>query len=114
MKSFKRADRVSSLVKEILADLLAFSVKDPRVRGITITSVDLGDDLRLARVYFVSQVILPEEALAGLESARGFLRRELGLRLHMKFVPALDFRHDRSLDELEKINRILDALPRKE
>jgi len=108
MRQFKRKDRVARLVVEILAELLAREVHDPRIAGCTITGVDLGDDLRLATVsYQLLDHSAPQAAQEGLDSARGFLRRELGSRLSLKFTPELRFRYDSALDQQERIEAIL-------
>jgi ribosome-binding factor A len=112
VRSFKRADRVGALIQEILAVLVTQEVKDPRVKSAVITGIQLGDDLRLATVMYQTTSADPESVLAGLESARGFLRRELGERLRMKFVPDLRFRLDTSLTALQRIEEILKDLPR--
>jgi ribosome-binding factor A len=112
MKTFKRAERVAPLVKEILAELLARRVKDPRLAAVVLTRVDMGDDLRLARVGFriVEGGCGREAVEAALEAARGFLRKELGDQLKMKFTPELRFRFDESVDHVENVERILKAL----
>lgn len=110
MKRFKRADRVSSLVKGILGELISQSLHDPQARQAVITKVELGDDLRLATVGFM--VISGDRvaALTGLERARSFLRRELGRRLSMKVTPDLRFRYDDSLDAVARIDEILNDI----
>jgi len=110
MRTFKRADRVAPLVKEILADLIQFKARDVRVRQVILTRVEIGDDLRLATVYF--QVIEGDRtgALKGLEQARSFLRRELGRKLEMKYTPDLRFIYDDSREHVERVERILRQL----
>jgi len=103
---------VGALVKEILAQIVAYELKDPRVRSAVLTGVQMGDDLRLATVMFQSTDGSTAEVQAGLESAKGFLRRELGERMKIKFVPDLRFKLDTSLDALERIEEILKTIPR--
>lgn len=110
MKRFKRAERVSSLVHQILADLLSFSAQDPRVKHAVITGVAIGDDLRLATVGFQVVDGDPEKVLDGLNKAKGFLRREMGKRLEMKITPDLRFVYDDSLDATARIDEILDRI----
>ncbi|MBM4354433.1 MAG: 30S ribosome-binding factor RbfA [Deltaproteobacteria bacterium] len=112
MKTFRRADRVAPLIKQILAELLARRVKDPRLAAVVLTRVDIGDDLRLAKVGFriVAGGCGREAAELALESARGFLRKELGDQLKMKFTPELRFRFDESVDHVESVERILKEL----
>ena len=78
MLAGKRTLRVGDEILKEIATLLLERVKDPRVRGVTLTGIRLSDDLRLARIYYSvmgdSGVI--EAARAGLESAKGFIKRE--------------------------------------
>ena len=107
-----RASRVSDLVKREVADLLMRRVKDPRVKAITVTGVDVSKDLRYAKVYF--SLIGDEKAVrlaqAGLESAKGFIKREIGLRLELKHVPDIVFKHDPSLEEGSRMERLLQKI----
>ena len=112
MLSGSRASRVSDLVKREVADLLMRKVKDPRVKAITITGVDVSKDLRYAKVYF--SLIGDEKdvrlAQAGLDSAKGFIKREIGLRLELKHVPDIVFKHDPSLEEGSRMERLLQKI----
>lgn len=110
----KRCDRIADLLQQELADLLLRRVKDPRVEGVTITDVKVSGDLQHARVFYCVMSSLSssgrEDAAAGLAKATGFLRRELAGRLHMRFVPQLEFQYDASFDYGEKIERLLKEL----
>ena len=111
MPNFRR-ERANSFIQEELTLLLRHSVRDPRVQSITVTDVDLTVDRRIARVYvacYEGEEAL-QEALAGLESAKAFLRREIGQLLHWRFTPALEFRVDRSWQKGAKIDRLLREL----
>ena len=104
-----RASRVGDLVQREIADLIMKKLKDPRVRGVTLTGVDVSRDLRYARVYFSllgdeTQVL---QAQAGLESAKGFIRREIGLRMELRYVPDLVFKHDPSLEAGSRMEKLL-------
>jgi ribosome-binding factor A len=107
--SFKRADRVGELILVEMSNILLRSVKDPRLSAVTITAVKVTDDLRNARIYFVEmgQDELNEEIMAGLTRARGFVRRELGHRLGLRFVPEILFVHDKSFGYGNRIERLL-------
>lgn len=98
-------------MKEI-AELIEHRVKDPRVRGVTLTGVDMSNDLRYARVYFsvLGRDVAPKDALEGFSSAKGFIRKEIGARMELRYVPDLDFRHDTSLEHGEKMEKLLDTL----
>jgi ribosome-binding factor A len=107
-----RASRVSDLMQREVADLLMRKVKDPRVKAITITGVFMSKDLRHAKVYF--SLIGDEKdirtAQAGLDSAKGFIKREIGLRMDLKHVPDIVFKHDPSLEEGSRMEKLLQKI----
>lgn len=109
MLSGKRAVRVGDQLLREIADLLMKKVKDPRVKGATLTGIRMSDDLRHARIFF--SVIGGEEeirkAQAGLESARGFIKREMGPRLDLKHIPDIIFKHDPSLEKGQYMEKLL-------
>ena len=106
-----RKDRVAGLLREVISDIVVLRIKDPRVRGITITRVLMSADLKSARVYFSSLGDgMTETHLEGLSSAQGFIRRELRRELYLKYIPELTFVYDTSFDHSLKINQILKEL----
>jgi len=115
---YKRSDRVSDLLHREIADLLLRRVKDPRVVGVTLTGVEVTTDLQHARVFFCvtgsSEKEAGEAAMEGLNNARGFMRQELGKRLHMRHLPQLSFHYDTSFEYGEKIERLLGELHKDE
>jgi len=84
-------------------------VKDPRVGFVTVTGVKVTDDLHLATVYFsiIGGEAERKGAEAGLNSAKGFLRREIGKVLRMRHVPDLMFRFDESVEYGSRIESLL-------
>ena len=109
-KKYQR--RISDLVRSHLADLLSRKANDPRLRMVTITDVTVTSDARHADVHFsvLGGAEAQAETQAGLESAAGWLRRELGRRLRLRNTPALTFYYDPSLERGEHIAGILDKL----
>lgn len=109
-KKYQR--RVSELVHIRLAKLLDSRVKDPRVEMVTITDVMVTPDASRAKVYFsvLGGEDEVERAQEGLESAAGWLRRELGQQLRLRNVPELTFHYDHSIERGERISEILDEL----
>ncbi len=105
--TYKRSARVSDQIKEEIAEMLMRKIKDPRIGFVTVTDVELADDLRNAKV-FVS-VLGGDRAstLKGLESASAFIRAELGRRLRLKFIPELLFRYDDSAERGAHIMELL-------
>ncbi len=108
--TYKRSERVSDQIKEEIADILMRKIKDPRIGFVTVTGVELADDLRNAKV-FVS-VLGPDRAstLKGLESASAFIRAELGRRLRLRFIPELLFRYDDSAERGAHIMELLNEV----
>ena len=118
-KGFQRSDRVAEQVRRDLADLIRSELKDPRVGMISLTAVELTPDYAHAKVFFTT---LNSEHLKeieqGLKRASGFLRRELGRRIHIHTLPELHFIYDSSLEYgasmsalIEKANAISDQTP---
>jgi ribosome-binding factor A len=104
--------RVSELVHVRLSDLLEHKSKDPRLAMVTITDVEVTPDATRANVYFsvLGGEEARDEALEGLRSAAGWLRRELGQQLRLRNIPELVFRYDPSVERGERISAILDEL----
>ena len=108
----RRANRVGDLILKEIADLLMTKVKDPRVKKATVTGIVVSKDLRYARVYYSligdEKEIL--ETQKGLESAKGFIKREIGLRMDLKYVPDIVFKHDPSLAEGDHMEKLFQKL----
>lgn len=109
------SNRISRINDEIQRELAAQlrNLKDPRVSGmVSITRVDATNDLRYARIY-VSALNKDQEkdVLKGLKSASGFLRRELGRALQLRYTPELQFIGD---DSIQHGAHILELLRREE
>ena len=109
-KKYQR--RVSELVHIHLSNLLERKIKDPRLELVTITDVVVTPDSSRADVYFsaLGGEEGQEDAREGLQSAAGYLRRELGRELRLRNIPELVFHYDRSLERGERISTILDEL----
>lgn len=115
MLPYKRSQRVSDLLREEIADIIIFRLKDPRIGFLTVTGVDVTDDLKIAVVY-VS--ILKEEEKQStidiLNAAKSFIRGELSKRLKMKFIPTVDFRLDASIEYGNRIEQLLGEIKKKD
>ncbi len=111
-----RVERVAEGIQEILAEIIHDDVKDPGIPAVfTITRVEVSRDLRVAKVHF-SQLPDNAEAVAAstaaLGRARGYLRRELGQRMPLKYLPTLEFLFDPSPGHAQRIEQILNELHR--
>ncbi|MBN1363390.1 MAG: 30S ribosome-binding factor RbfA [Syntrophaceae bacterium] len=114
--SFKRADRVAELIRADMYEIINKEVKDPRLHSITVTSVKITDDLRNAKIYFVEmgKDDCSDEIKAGLTQASGFIRRELGKKLQLRYVPELTFIYDTSFGYGNRIEKILAQIAEQE
>jgi len=119
-----RRSRINDAVKEELSSILR-EIKDPRIveNFVTITAADVAPDMKNAKIYFSSLAddnlaaegkLSPEnkEILKGLNSAAGFMRRELARRLNLRATPELTFWYDESMKHGAKINTILNNIER--
>lgn len=107
----KRPDRVSELIQREVSYLLLKKIKDPRLELVTITGVKLSGDMKIAHVYYcMGASSRPEDVKSGFASAAGFLRRELGSRMKLRYTPEIVFHYDESFDYGDKIERILKEL----
>lgn len=109
---YKRSQRVGELIHEEISNLLLRGIKDPRIGFVTLTHVELSDDLKHAKVYVsvMGEEKDKEKTLQGLESASGFIRKELRRNLSLKYVPELIFKIDSSLDYSIRINEVLSEI----
>ncbi len=112
MLAGKRAVRVGDQLLKVMAELLMKKVNDPRVKTTTLTGIHLSDDLKHARIFY--SVLGDDQAVrkaqAGLESAKGFIKRELGLRLALKYIPDINFKHDRTLEMGDHMEKLFETL----
>jgi ribosome-binding factor A len=105
-----RSLRIAEAIREVVSSAILFEVADPRVRAVTVLRVDVSGDLRNSSVY-VSVMGSPSEqklAMAGLNSAAGFLQSRVAARLQTRFTPALAFKLDDSVKKSIAISRLID------
>ena len=108
----KRARRVGDAILREIAQLLLSRVRDPRVKGVTLTGIRLSDDLKHAKVYYsvMGEADEVKVAQAGLDSAKGFIKREIGMRMELRYVPDLIFVFDPSLKWSSRIDELLEEI----
>jgi len=115
MSPFKRSRRVGDLLREEIADIVIHRLKDPRIGFITVTGVDVTDDIKIAKVYV--SILKDEEKKTTLEilnSAKSFIRSELSKRLRMRLIPSIEFRLDVSIEHGNRIDKLLSEIRRKD
>lgn len=109
MREFKRSARVRDLLCREISNVILRDLTDPRVEMVTITGAKVSDDLRYATVFF--SVIGDEnrwkEASKGLASSKGYIKRELGKRLEIKFIPELKFIQDKTMETGSRIDKMI-------
>lgn len=112
-----RIERVNSLIRQEISELLQRQVKDPRLGDfVAVTEVTTSTDLKHARV-FVCQMggeMEKQKVLSGLASASGFFRTELAKRLKLRHVPELHFHWDDSIEHGDRILQLIDQLSQEE
>src|SRR3954470_5448873 len=109
MSAHKRPERVAQMVQELLGEIFARGMRDPRIGLVTITGVKMSPDLREARVYWTVHGD-PEQrkhTAKGLDNARGFLRREIAAELKLGVTPDLHFTYDEAIDRGERIEQLI-------
>ena len=113
---YNRADRVADQIRMEVADILMRKIKDPRVRSVTVTDVELTSDLRIARVFVTAMGTDAEEReiFTWLANASGFVRGELGRRLALRYLPEVVFMKDVSGQRGDRVMQLLDELHDKE
>lgn len=108
----RRTDRMSDLLRAELSELILREIKDPRIKLVSLTGVEVTSDLRRAvvRVSALGEEEQRQAAVEALRHARGFLRTELAHRLRTRVTPELVFELDRGAEHSQKISDILESL----
>ena len=112
MTEGKRSEKVADMIQKEISQMLVKTIKDPRVGFVTITKVTVSDDCRLAKVYFSMAGTLAEKerSMKGLDSAKGYVRRELGRRMRLKYTPEIMFQFDPSIEYAIHIGEVIQQL----
>lgn len=107
----RRTEQVGDLVQSVLAELIRRRVKHPALTNVmvSITRVEVTPDFARAKVHVsvLGDDDLREEVLEALTHSEGFLHRELGKEVHLRRVPRLQFEHDRSMEEAERLTTLM-------
>ncbi|NLM51061.1 MAG: 30S ribosome-binding factor RbfA [Clostridiaceae bacterium] len=113
---YDRYDRIAEEIKRELSNVIR-ELKDPRIGGVvSVVAVDVTKDLRYAKAY-ISVLGSDEEkenALSGLKSAAGFIRREIGNRVMLRHVPEFHFVIDNSIEHGINISKLIDEVRKKD
>ena len=111
-----RPNRIAEQVRKEIADLLTKEVKDPRIGFVSIMEVRMSRDLRYANLYVsvYGDEKARKDSLIGLRQSAGWLRRELGKRIRIRYTPELRFFEDNSLDRVFHLDEVLRNLHQSE
>jgi ribosome-binding factor A len=108
----KRSAKVADLIREEISQMLVKSVKDPRIGFITITRVTVSEDCRFARIYYsvAGTQAERENSIRGLESAKGYVRKELGRRIRLRYTPDIMFQFDPSIEYAIHMEKLIQSI----
>jgi len=108
----KRSVILAEQILKELALILIERIGDPRLRGVTFTQVVMTDDLKTAKVYYsvLGELDKKKEAEVGLAAAKGFIKREIAMRMSLRYVPELIFFYDESMEVGSKIEKLLQMI----
>lgn len=109
-----RPKRVAEAIRNELSVLLLQKTRDPLLREVAVTAVEMSPDLKRAKVYFS----LPAgkhagQALKGLNRAKGFFRTQLARQMNMRYTPDLVFFHDRQHEKTERLDELFREIAEK-
>ena len=112
-----RIERLNSLLRQEISDLIQRYVKDPRLGTfVSVTNVEVSSDLKFAKVH-VSRLGSEEEKRATIKaliSASGYIRHELGDRMKSRRIPELSFRLDETIEKADRVLRLIDRISEEE
>jgi len=111
-----RVGRVGEQIKKELSQILQTELKDPRIGFVTVTGVEVTNDLSQAKVYLsvLGSEEQKEETLKALAKGQGFIRSELGRRVRLRYTPELIFKFDTSIEYGSHIEKLLAQINREE
>jgi ribosome-binding factor A len=109
MKQTKRTRQVADVIRNEIAELLRREIHDPALGFVTICDVEVSTDLKVARVFYsvLGDDAAKESATRVLDKSSGLLRRLLAKRIHLRAVPALEFRLDETAEHASRIDALI-------
>jgi ribosome-binding factor A len=108
MKTHRLA-RVREVIREVASETILFELKDPRVKGVTVTRAEVSGDLQHAKVFITIMGSASEQALClhGLRHAAGFIQSKLADRLQTRFTPTIRFEIDKGVKNSIEVSRLI-------
>lgn len=115
--NIKRANRISEEVRKIVSELIIHGLKDPRVESMTsVTKVEVTRDLSFANIYIsvLGDDNKKADTLEGLNSAKGFIRSEIGKKIDLRHSPEPIFHLDESIEEGIRMSKLIEEISQKD
>ena len=107
-KNYARTDRIAEQIQRELAELVRLEVKDPRVRMVTLTGVEVARDYSHAKVFYTTLEGADGKVQQGLEHAAGFLRSQLAHAMKLRITPQLHFVYDESVERGIHLSQLIE------
>jgi len=109
MEPSRRAQKLAEIVREVVAVAILRELKDPRIRNVTVTYVEVSGDLRLAKVHVsvMGNETQQQLTLRGLQNAAGFLQSKIRERADTRYIPKLTFLLDQGVKKSIAVAQIL-------
>ncbi|MDD2446090.1 MAG: 30S ribosome-binding factor RbfA [Clostridiales bacterium] len=111
--NIKRTNRISEEVRKIVSELILNGLKDPRISSMTtVTKVEVTRDLSFAKIYIsvLGNEEEKSETIKGLNSAKGFIRKEIGNNIDLRYSPEPIFHLDESIEEAIRMSKLIDEV----
>lgn len=110
--AYPRTKRISEEIKKVVSKMIGLGeIKDPRINTmVSVTEVEVTSDLSFVYIYISVFGGNPEETLKGLQSAKGYVRKEIGKRVKLRHSPEVIFKADKSIEKGVEMSKIIDNL----
>jgi ribosome-binding factor A len=108
MKAHRPA-RMAEVIREVAAETILFELRDPRIKFVTVTRVEVSGDLQIAKIYVsvMGDQKTQDLALHGLTHSAGYVQSKLGSRLKTRFTPAVRFYLDEGIKKSIEVSRLI-------
>ncbi len=112
MAFYSRSDRIGLKIQKAITDLMQKKIQDPRLEMVTISHVKMSPDLRVAFVYVTtySREIKKSQVLEGFKRSGGFIKKQIGSGLGLKYMPEFRFIYDDSFDKAARMDALIDSV----
>ncbi|HOB41755.1 MAG TPA: 30S ribosome-binding factor RbfA [Bacillota bacterium] len=107
-----RPDRVKAAIRQEVSNILQRDLKDPRLGFATVTDVDISGDLQHVKIYvsILGEEESRTETMKALESAKGYIRSEIGRRVPLRLTPEISFEYDESIERGARILKLIEEV----